>query len=62
MTGRHRSPVAELDQQEADRIRQRARELAMESDVLVHAYTLDPKAVWRWVGAATAILEELARG
>ena len=57
--GRHSPAVAELDRFEATLARRRALELVAESDTLD---LRDPRAVAAWVGSASAILKELARG
>ena len=64
--GRHRSPVAELDQHEADRARRRALELVAELDTIIAdtgvLTTGREMSLWRWAGSASVILKELARG
>lgn len=60
--GCHESPVAELDRHEADRLRARALELVGELDGIAEDFEDGQDRIWRWAGAASVILKELARG
>ena len=66
--GTHETPDAVLTRLEADRLRARALELVAELDgiqvLLSHPETLREadEERWRWAGAASVILAELARG
>ena len=59
MPGRHSPAVAQLDQWEADYFRARALELVAESDTIDLG---NLRAVAEWIGSASVILKELARG
>jgi hypothetical protein len=58
----HEAPAAVHDHIAADYARRRALELVAQSDTLTDETSTDLAALWSWVGQATSILRELARG